>query len=116
MPVDSRVTKDQSSYQLHQYAEVDPPLLAKEDNLASQRLHDAVMEPAPVKITHVEEIKAWAKEKFGRILGNKTLEKEGIAIEKAAHPNREWAKADVRLQKIVADQKRVNYGRRFTLS
>jgi len=74
------------------------------------------MEPAPVKITHMEEIKAWAKEKFGRMFGNKTMEKEGLAIEKAAHPNREWAKAEHRLHQIVAEQKKINYGRRYTLS
>lgn len=116
MPVDSHNQKDSKEYQLHQYTNVVDSPQHNKYSRKDRALEDAVMEPAPVKITHMEEMKAWAKEKFGRMFGNKTMEKEGIAIEKAAHPNREWAKAEQRLHKIVSEQKKINYGRRYTLS
>jgi len=118
MPVNESL-KDANEYNLHEYTHVeDSPQLIKHSPSKKRvlELEEAVMEPAPIKITHVEEMKAWAKEKLGRMFGNKKMEKEGIAFEKAAHPNREWAKAEERLQQIVSEQRRINYGRRYTLS
>jgi len=76
------------------------------------------MEPAPCSITQYQELKGWAKEKLGKLFMSKKMVKEGQAIEKAAHPERQWAKAEERLKNMMEIEDgmghRDSLGRRHT--
>eukprot|EP01111_Echinosteliopsis_oligospora_P009941 TRINITY_DN300_c0_g1_i1.p1 TRINITY_DN300_c0_g1~~TRINITY_DN300_c0_g1_i1.p1 ORF type:complete len:160 (+),score=55.23 TRINITY_DN300_c0_g1_i1:269-748(+) len=67
-------------------------------------LESDIMEPPPQKITYGDEVKGFLKEKWGRIVNDKMMEKEGLAYEKAAHPVLERQKAEERLRSIVGHE------------
>jgi hypothetical protein len=62
----------------------------------------AIMEPSPHKITYGEEFKGFLKEKWGRLVHDDQLMKEGIAIEKGAHPRDDRARASQNLDRFLA--------------
>jgi len=59
---------------------------------------ESVKEPPPER-TSSFYVKGFIKEKVGRMTGNKQLEKEGRALEKAAHPSKEWERAEEQMMK-----------------
>jgi len=63
----------------------------------------SIMEPAPHRLTTGDEVKGYIKEKWGRLVNDKQLEKEGLAIEKAAHPARSKALAEERLNRFLTE-------------
>ena len=62
----------------------------------------SIMEPAPHRITPGEEFKGYIKEKWGRLVHDDLLMKEGLAIEKGAQPQRDRARAAQNLDKFLA--------------
>ncbi len=60
-----------------------------------------IMEPAPQRVSMGDELKGLLMEKWGRLVNDKQMEKEGMAIEKAAHPQRDRALAEERLNKFL---------------
>lgn len=63
----------------------------------------SIMEPAPHNITMGEEFKGILKEKWGRLVHDSQLEKEGLAIEKGAHPQRSKALQEERLNRFLEE-------------
>jgi len=121
MPVNSNSSvKDTQElhYQYSQFDSIDKKAKRRKRDHQVEAESTGIMEPAPRPINQYDEIKGWAKERLGRLLQNKIMEKEGKAIEKAAHPEREWAKAEERLQRLfeqsAALKKRDPHGRRYT--
>jgi len=62
----------------------------------------AVMEPSPHKINMGDEFKGFLKEKWGRLVHDDLLMKEGMAIEKGAHPGRDRARMEENLDRFLA--------------
>jgi len=60
-----------------------------------------LMEPAPHKLNLGDEWRGYLKEKWGRLVNDEQMVKEGLAIEKAAHPDRDRARAEERLDKFL---------------
>jgi len=63
-------------------------------------------EPPVAKLSVGDEIRGFFKEKFGKITGNRLLEKEGQALEKAAHPVRDREKASENFERIYECKRR----------
>lgn len=61
-----------------------------------------IMEPSPQRVTMGDEVKGFFKEKWGRLMNDEQMVKEGMAIEKGAHPERDRARAAQNLEKFLA--------------
>jgi hypothetical protein len=62
-----------------------------------------IMEPAPHRISIGDEFRGILKEKWGRLFNDEQMVKEGLAIEKAAHPMRCKALAEERLNRFLEE-------------
>jgi len=60
------------------------------------------MEPSPQKLGFQDEVKGYLKEKWGRLVHDDLMMKEGLAMEKAAHPERDRARAAQNLDRFLA--------------
>lgn len=60
-----------------------------------------IMEPSPHRITYGEEFKGFLKEKWGRLVNDEQMVKEGLAIEKGANPERDRARAAANLDRFL---------------
>jgi len=62
----------------------------------------SIMEPSPHKLTYGEEVKGFIKEKWGRLVHDDLMMKEGLALEKGANPTRDRARASENLDRFLA--------------
>jgi len=60
-----------------------------------------LFEPSPRSLTFGDEVKGYLLETWGRLWNDTEMEKEGLAIEKAAHPTRSLALAEQRLERFM---------------
>jgi len=62
-----------------------------------------IFEPLPQKVMLKDEVKGFLMEKWGRLVNDRMMEKEGLAIEKAAHPMRCKALQEARLNHFLEE-------------
>ena len=61
-----------------------------------------VMEPSPRQLNQVDELKGFFKEKWGRLVHDEQMMKEGLAIEKGTHAKQDRERMTQNLDRFLA--------------